>query len=69
MTNMGKLKGILKEKNVTQEEVAKMIGMDRTTLRRKFNKEGRAFTVEEVQKITKSLCLNEQEVLDIFFAK
>lgn len=67
MTNMNKLKGILKEKNITQEEVAKNLHIDRTTFRRKLRREGMTFTVEEVQKITNFLGLTEQEVLDIFF--
>lgn len=54
-------------KGITQEKLAEIIGIDRTTLIRKMKNDGLQFTVEEVQKIAVALSLTAQEVLDIFF--
>jgi transcriptional regulator with XRE-family HTH domain len=69
MTNMMKLKGVMVEKGMTQEKLAELIGMDRSTLIRKMKNEGLQFTVEDVQNITKALNLKPEEVLAIFFTE
>lgn len=69
MTNMMKLKGVMVEKGMTQEKLAELIGMDRSTLIRKMKNEGLQFTVEDVQNITKALNLKPEEVLAIFYRK
>ena len=67
MANMMKLRGAMAGKGSTQEKLAEIIGIDRTTLIRKMKNDGLQFTVEEVQKIAVALSLTAQEVLDIFF--
>mgnify|MGYP002598466364 CR=1 FL=1 len=67
MTDMMKLRGVMAGKGITQEKLAEIIGIDRTTLIRKMKNDGLQFTVEEVQKIASALTLTAQEVLDIFF--
>lgn len=67
MTDMMKLRGVMAGKGITQEKLAEIIGIDRTTLIRKIKNDGLQFTVEEVQKIASALTLTAQEVLDIFF--
>jgi transcriptional regulator with XRE-family HTH domain len=67
MANMMKLRGAMAGKGITQEKLAEIIGIDRTTLIRKMKNDGLQFTVEEVQKIAVALSLTAQEVLDIFF--
>lgn len=67
MTDMMKLRGVMAGKGITQEKLAEIIGIDRTTLIRKMKNDGLQFTVEEVQKIASALALTAQEVLDIFF--
>ena len=67
MANMMKLMGAMAGKGITQEKLAEIIGIDRTTLIRKMKNDGLQFTVEEVQKIAVALSLTAQEVLDIFF--
>ena len=66
MANMMKLRGAMAGKGITQEKLAEIIGIDRTTLIRKMKNDGLQFTVEEVQKIAVALSLTAQEVLDIF---
>lgn len=67
MTDMMKLRGVMAGKGITQEKLAEIIGINRTTLIRKMKNDGLQFTVEEVQKIASALALTAQEVLDIFF--
>lgn len=67
MANMMKLRGAMAGKGITQEKLAEIIGIDRTTLIRKMKNDGLQFTVEEVQKIAVAISLTSQEVLDIFF--
>ena len=69
MANMSKLKGLIVERGNTQENVAKEIGIDRSTFYRKVREGGHRFTVSEVNKIVKSVPLTAEEALDIFFSK
>ena len=43
--NTAKLKGKMKELNVTQEELAKLIGVSLSTINRKLQNDGESFTV------------------------
>ena len=50
-------------------ELANLIGIDRTTLYRKFNADGETLTIREVDLISKELNLSRDEVNDIFFSQ
>lgn len=58
----------LKEKDLTQEDAAKIIGVSATTLYRKMN--GRSdFTRNEIQLFRSEFELTSAEVDDIFFSQ
>ena len=65
--NTAKLKGKMKELNVTQEELAKLIGVSLSTINRKLQNDGESFTVGEVQQIVSALHLSADEARLIFF--
>lgn len=67
MVNVNKLKGIMVEKNMNAEELAKRIGMDRATFYRRLAKSD-DFTIKEVDSIVKVLGLSMMETNSIFFA-
>lgn len=47
----GKLRGYFTENNITREEVAKLLDINRSTLSSKLNKNKADFTIEEVRLI------------------
>lgn len=67
MINIAKLKGAIVENGTTQEEVAKAIGMDRSTFYRKMKNE--SFTIGEAKKIADSIPLSDELAIEIFFGK
>lgn len=67
MVNINKLKGKMKEKNITQEKLADSIGVARSTINRKINQGGSDFSIEEVQKIISLLEISNVEAIEIFF--
>lgn len=67
MVNKQKLRAVIVEKNTTQELLANELNIDRSTFSRKMSVNGK-FTVEEANEIVKSLGLNKDEALAIFFA-
>lgn len=67
MVNVNKLKGAIVEKGKTQQVIAEEIGIDRSTFYRKM-KNGGDFSVEEAQKIVKSVPLTNSEAITIFFS-
>ena len=68
MVNINKLKAKFVEKGLSVREVAEKLGVDRSTLYRKINdKEGKAFTVGEVQRLSEILDLTPYEITRIFF--
>ena len=67
MVNVLKLKGIMVEKNINAEELAKRIGMDRATFYRRLSKSD-DFTIKEVDSIVRELGLTMDETNAIFFA-
>lgn len=69
MVNVNKLKGKIVECGLTVTALAKQIGMDRTTLYRKFNSGGNNFTIEEADTIAKALRMTSTEVNSIFFSQ
>jgi len=52
---------------MTLEEVSKAIGINRSTMSRRFNEPGE-FTLSEIQKIRGILRLDGDQVLRIFFS-
>ena len=68
MVNTNKLKGKLVEHEMTQQDLADLLGMDRSTFYRKM-KEGGRFSIQEVNQIVEIIPLTKDEALDIFFAK
>lgn len=67
MINIAKLKGAIVENGTTQEEVAKSIGMDRSTFYRKMKNE--SFTIGEAKKIADNVPLSDELAIEIFFGK
>ena len=65
MCNTMKLKGRMTERGIRQEDLAKAVGMDRSTLSRRL-KTGEDFTIGETNKIVAFLNLNAEEALEIF---
>lgn len=63
--NMLKLKGKMVENGYSVETLASKIGVDRSTLYRRFN-DGEKFTLEEVGKIKTALNLADDEATVIF---
>jgi hypothetical protein len=68
MINTLKLKAKLKEKNMTQEELATKIGINASTLNQKINNTiGETLTIEEATKMSEVLDISREERMDIFF--
>lgn len=65
--NTQMLKGKILESGTTQEAIADIIGMSRCTFYRKMKKNGNTFTVEEMNKIVKTIPLSKEEAISIFF--
>ena len=61
------LKEYLKKRGISIDQIAKEIGMDRTTFYRKVKMNGAKFTIAEAREIVKALKLSEAEATDIFF--
>lgn len=69
MVNINKLKGKIVESGLTIEEMADKLMVDRSTLYRKFEKNGEKITVYQAQQIARILKLTNQEAMEIFFAQ
>lgn len=69
MVNVNKLKGKIVECNMNVEDLAKVMGIDKTTLYRKLNSNGKNFTIGEADLISKALDLTYSEVNAIFFSQ
>ena len=67
MIDKNKLLGKIREKALTQKDVAERLGIDESTFYRKMKKNGQTFTIEEAYKISEVLDLTNQESIDIFF--
>lgn len=66
MVNTQKLKRIIYERGHTQQELADLIGIDRSTFYRKM-KNGGDFSVKEARKLAEEVPLTNLEAVDIFF--
>lgn len=68
MVDVNKLKGKITEKGMNVEELAKKIGVDRATLYRKINSDGKNISIKEANSIARELSLTIDEVNSIFFS-
>lgn len=68
MIAINKLKGKIAEQGMNMTTFAKSIDLDYSSLYRRL--EGQvSFTVSDVEKITKVLHLENEDIMNIFFAK
>lgn len=68
MIAINKLKGKIAEQGMNMTTFAKSIDLDYSSLYRRL--EGQAsFTVSDIEKITKVLHLENEDIVSIFFAK
>lgn len=67
MVNIQRLKGKIVEKGFTQKDLAKFIGIDRSTFYRKIKNKGQKFNIDEVGKIISTLNIDKEDAIDIFF--
>ena len=65
--NINKLKGKIVEKGLNIEQVADMIGVDRSTFYRKMNNADK-ITIGEASRIKDALMLSDNDAYDIFLA-
>lgn len=63
-----KLRGKIVECGLTQEHVAKSIGVDRSTFYRKMKDNGSDFSVGEMHSICDVLSLTNEEAVSIFLS-
>lgn len=68
IVNIQKLKGKIVEHNKTQEMIADLISMDRSTFYRKMKADGETFSIKDAYEIAKAVPLSPQEAIEIFFA-
>lgn len=67
MVNINKLKGKIVECGLSVTDLALKIGIDRATLYRKINSDGKNITIKDANLIAKELKLSREEVNEIFF--
>lgn len=67
MYNYSKLLGLMREKGITQEELAKRIGISSTTLNKRL-KNNSQFQQDEMKEILSTLGLTIEDVVPIFYA-
>lgn len=68
MVNINKIKGRMKEMELTQKEVAEKLGVDTSTLNRKLNDtSGARISILELLKLKEILKIHEKELNEFFF--
>jgi transcriptional regulator with XRE-family HTH domain len=67
MVDMKLLRAVMKEKGYSTERLAEELGMNASTLYRKFNQDGATFTVAQVGEITRVLGIPRATAHAIFF--
>lgn len=67
MVNINKLRGKIVENGLNVEQVATMVGIDRSTMYRKMDESGKNMTIKDATMISKVLGLTASEVNAIFF--
>lgn len=63
---LSKLKGLLREKNITYKKIASLIGINYTTFSDKINGYSN-FTLNEANNIIQQLQIGKDEIYDYFF--
>ena len=63
---LSKLKGLLREKNITYKKIASLIGINYTTFSDKINGYS-VFTLNETNNIIQQLQIGKNEIYDYFF--
>lgn len=66
MVNTSMLKGLIESRGTNVDEVAKRMGIDKSTLYRRIA-DGNTFTIGEVGKIAEILSMSSAEAISIFF--
>ena len=66
MYNYSKLLGLMREKNITQENLAEYVGMSEVTLNKKLNNNSQ-FKQSEMVSILNVLALPITDIVTIFF--
>lgn len=69
MVNIDKLRGKIVEKRLNISMLADKIGIDKATLYRKLNENGKTFTIKEVDIIVQELDIFPEEAMSIFFSQ
>lgn len=67
MVNVNKLRGKIVEKQLTIEQLADILGINKSTLYRKMVEKGETFTIREADMICDALDLSGEEATAIFF--
>ena len=65
--NLDMLKAKISERELTEEHLANLLKIHRTTFHRKLQKQGETFTVSELKGLMKVLSLNLRDAEEIFF--
>ena len=68
MVNIEKLKEKMRIKGYTPRSLSNKIGIDTSTLYRRYMNNGSDFTIEEVEAIADALDLSNEDFNNIFFA-
>ncbi len=68
MVNTFKIKGLLKEHNMTQAELAEALEMDASTLNRKLNRQSESFSIRDVKRMMDLFQLAPDDMVEIFFS-
>ena len=66
LKELSKLKGLLREKNITYKKIASLIGINYTTFSDKINGYS-DFTLNEANNIIQQLQIGKDEIYDYFF--
>ena len=67
--NINALRKSITEKGMTQESVAKAIGVDASTFTRKMKSEGLSFSIGQMHKIVAVLSISKEQATDIFLSE
>lgn len=65
--NVSKLRGKVVEKGMSITTLAKLVGIDRSSLYRKLRNQGETLTIKEANRIVEILQLSKEESMAIFF--
>lgn len=66
--DVGALKQKISERGLTQEKIAKLISVDKSTFSRKMNRNCDSFSIGEMHKIVDVLQLSNEDAKNIFLA-